>query len=123
MAETSELVLALMAVGEEEKARAVFSWILNKKYNDGSYWMGVTFPDTVIWPEEKTAWTAAAVLLAFDALHDLTPASRLFSHDYWKTSNLLGKAVSADTMPGKLSEATWSKRSAHSIPVLENARG
>ena len=45
--------------------------------------MGVTFPDGVIWPEEKTSWTAAAVLLAHDALHDITPAGRLFSHGFW----------------------------------------
>jgi hypothetical protein len=33
-----------------------------------------------IWPEDKLTWTNAAVLLAADALYDLTPASRLFSH-------------------------------------------
>ena len=40
--------------------------------------MGVTFPDGVIWPEEKTSWTAAAVLLAHDALHDITPGEPAF---------------------------------------------
>jgi hypothetical protein len=83
MAETSELVLALSAIGEVEKSRIVFSWLLDKKYDDGSYWMGVTFPDAVIWPEEKTAWTTAAILLACDALYRLTPAAILFSHEYW----------------------------------------
>ncbi len=87
MAETSELVLALDAVGEHERAKAVFSWILDKKYDDGSYWMGVTFPDSVIWPEERTAWTAAAVLLAYDALYRLTPGSRLFHHDFWENGS------------------------------------
>jgi hypothetical protein len=82
-AEASELVLALMAIGERDRAKIVFNWIIDKKYDDGSYWMGVTFPDGVIWPEEKTSWTAAAVLLAHDALHDLTPASKLFSHRFW----------------------------------------
>jgi hypothetical protein len=82
-AEAAELVLALEAIGERERAVIVFNWICDKKYEDGSYWMGVTFPDGVIWPEEKTSWTAAAVLLAHDALHDLTPASRLFSHGFW----------------------------------------
>ncbi|PKN33066.1 MAG: phenyltransferase domain-containing protein [Deltaproteobacteria bacterium HGW-Deltaproteobacteria-19] len=84
MAETSELVLALDAVGEHERAKAVFNWILDKKYDDGSYWMGVTFPDAVIWPEERTAWTAAAVLLAYDALCGLTPGGRLFRHGFWE---------------------------------------
>jgi hypothetical protein len=83
MAETAELVLTLFAIGELEKARIVFSWLADKKYDDGSYWMGVTFPDAVIWPEEKTTWTTAAILLAYDALNDLTPASGFFHHDSW----------------------------------------
>jgi hypothetical protein len=83
IAETAELVITLTAIGEPERAKAVFSWICDKKFADGSYWMGVTFPDGVIWPEEKTTWTAAAVLLAHDALHDLSSASRLFIHDSW----------------------------------------
>ncbi len=82
-AEASELVLALMAIGERDRAKIVFNWIIDKKYDDGSYWMGVTFPDGVIWPEEKTSWTAAAVLLAHDALYEITPASRLFNHKFW----------------------------------------
>jgi hypothetical protein len=83
MAETSELVVALAAIEEYEKANAVFRCLNDKKYEDGSYWMGVTFPDAVIWPEERTTWTTAAVLLAYDALNNLTPASRLFSHAFW----------------------------------------
>ena len=89
MAETSELVLALAAIGELEKAAIVFGWLSDKKYDDGSYWMGVTFPDRVIWPEEKTAWTTAAILLAYDALNDLTPACGLFNHDYWEARESL----------------------------------
>lgn len=82
-AEASELVLALTAIGDFERAAIVFGWICDKSYHDGSYWMGVTFPDGVIWPEEKTTWTTAAVLLAHDALHAISPASRLFSHRFW----------------------------------------
>lgn len=86
MAETSELVLSLAAINAYEDAETVFSWIEDKKYEDGIYWMGVTFPDTVVWPDEKTGWTAAAVILAHDALNDLTPGSRLFHHDSWNGS-------------------------------------
>ncbi|MDD5170580.1 MAG: hypothetical protein PHN75_17315 [Syntrophales bacterium] len=84
MAETSELVLALTSIDAYDDAETVFSWLMDKRYDDGSFWMGVTFPDKVIWPEEKTGWTAAAVLLAYDALNDLTPASRLFHHGFWR---------------------------------------
>lgn len=84
MAETAECVLALAAMGNVEQARTVLRWIEGKKYDDGSYWMGVTFPDGVIWPEERTSWTSAAIILAWDALKGLTPASRLFSHEFWQ---------------------------------------
>lgn len=83
-AEAAELVLTLAALGEEERAAAVLGWIADKRYGDGAYWLGVTFPDGVVWPEEKTAWTAAAVLLAADALYRLTPAASLFRHAAWE---------------------------------------
>jgi len=90
-AEASELVLALMAMGDRDRATIVYNWIVDKRYDDGSYWMGVTFPDGVIWPEERTSWTAAAVLLAHDALHEITPASRIFSHRFWDRNRSASK--------------------------------
>lgn len=83
MAEASELVLTLAAMGEYERASIIFDWTCDKQYDDGSYWMGVTFPDGVIWPEERTTWTAAVVLMAYDALHEITPGSLLFRHAFW----------------------------------------
>jgi hypothetical protein len=49
--------------------------------------MGVTFPDGVIWPEEKTGWTAAAAMLAWDALNEITSAGKLFNHKFWASLN------------------------------------
>jgi hypothetical protein len=87
MAETSEFILTLAAIDDLTRAKAIFSWLGDKRYPDGSYWMGVTFPDSVIYPEEKTGWTAAAVLLAWDALNEITPAGKLFNHKYWALQN------------------------------------
>ena len=98
MAETSELVLALAAVERYEEARLVFSYLEGKRYDDGSYWTGVTFPDAVIWPDERTSWTAAAVLLAYDALNNLTPAGCMFSHHFWKDREAAGDTE--DDRPG-----------------------
>ncbi len=98
MAETSELVLALEAIGDYAQAELVFSWLQDKKFDDGSYWMGVTFPDRVIWPEEKTTWTAAAVMLAYDALMDLTPAAGLFRHEFWARSEHLPRGLRQDLL-------------------------
>ena len=94
MAETSEFVVTLEGIGDYEQAERIFHCLRDKRYDDGSYWMGVTFPDSVIWPEDRTSWTAAAVLLAFDALNDLTPASCLFRHSFW---NALEPEIIADT--------------------------
>ena len=83
IAETCELVLALVAMGNEELARIVFSWIGTKRFDDDTYWCGFTFPDMVIWPEDKITWTNAVVLMALDALYHLTPASQMFNHSAW----------------------------------------
>jgi len=84
MAETSEFILTLASIDDHTRAKTIFSWLGDKCYPDGSYWMGVTFPDSVIWPEEKTGWTAAAVLLAWDAINGVTPAAKIFNHRYWQ---------------------------------------
>jgi hypothetical protein len=85
IAETSELVMALAAMGNTGLARIVFSWIQDRRFEDGSYWAGYTYPDMVIWPEEKITWTNAGVLMVVDTLYGLTPAGRLFSHSYWNS--------------------------------------
>ena len=83
--------MALCAMGNRRLAETVFGWILDKRYADGTYWCGFTYPDMVVWPEEKIAWTNAVVLMAADALYDLTPAGRIFSHDFWDINpNRLG---------------------------------
>lgn len=83
IAESAELVLALVAVGDMQKARIVFNWLSEHRFRDGSFWCGFTFPDMTRWPEEKITWTNAVVLLAADALFNLTPGGRLFSHVWW----------------------------------------
>jgi hypothetical protein len=78
MAETSELIIALVASGERDKAQQLFEQLHQWRDADGGYWTGFVFRDNTIWPEEKTTWTAGAVLLAADALLALTPAYDLF---------------------------------------------
>lgn len=84
MAETSEFVLALSGMGNVKLARIIFSWIQERIYEDGTFWCGYTFPDMVIWPEEKISWTNGVVLMAADALYGLTAAARLFEHNAWE---------------------------------------
>ena len=66
--ETCELVLALIAIGDLDAAARLFEWVQHLRVDTGAYWTGATFPDGVPWPREQTSWSAAAVVLAADAL-------------------------------------------------------
>lgn len=77
-AESGELVIALDLLGRRDEARAILDDIEVHRDRDGGYWTGYVWPDTAIWPEEKTTWTAAAVILATDVMEGLTPAQGLF---------------------------------------------
>lgn len=78
VAETCELVLALLAADNHAQAVQLYSWLHRWRLDDGSYWTGYQFAQDLLWPDEKPTWTAAAILLAADALTEYTPASRLF---------------------------------------------
>ncbi len=79
VAETCELVLALIAAGERHRAAELFSWLYQWRDGDGAYWTGYQWELGILWPEEKPTWTAAAILLAADALTGHTGASALFT--------------------------------------------
>lgn len=79
-AETCELVLALEAIGDRERARRLLVDMQHLRTEVGSYWTGYVFPTSpgeegANWPGEQTTYTAAAVVLAVDALTDLTPGA------------------------------------------------
>lgn len=78
VAESCELVMALLAAGDHARAVTVYSWLHEWRLEDGSYWTGYQFVEDLLWPDEKPTWTAGAILLAADALTDFTPASKLF---------------------------------------------
>lgn len=74
-AETAELVLALEAIGDRDRAARLLADMQHLRADDGSYWTGYVWPDEVNWPAEQTTYTAAAVVLAVDALTDGTPGA------------------------------------------------
>jgi hypothetical protein len=78
-AETCELALALAAAGQRDAAIEQLAAMQHLRHDDGSYWTGYVFADDARWPVERTTWTAAAVVLAADALTGATPASGLFT--------------------------------------------
>jgi MMP endo-(1,4)-3-O-methyl-alpha-D-mannosidase len=80
-AETCELVLALDAMGQRSVAHPQFAAMQHLREEDGSYWTGLVFADGKRWPEERTTWTGAAVILAADALSDTTGGAGIFRGD------------------------------------------
>jgi len=80
-AETCELVLALDAVGDDERALAVFADIQHLRTDSGAYWTGYQFAEHIFWPNEQSTWTSAAVVLAADALARCTSANGIFRGD------------------------------------------
>ncbi len=78
VAETCELTLAVLASGQAARSMELFSWVHQYRHDNGAYWMGYQMVENIHWPKEMPAWTAGAVLLAADALCQVTPAARLF---------------------------------------------
>ena len=77
-AETCELVLALEATGDRGRALKLFGHIQHLRDSDGAYWTGWQFENEAHFPAERSSWTAAAVILAADALAAATGGSGLF---------------------------------------------
>jgi hypothetical protein len=78
VAETCELVLALDACGLREQAAELFGAVHRLRHDDGSYWTGWQFGNAQYFPAERSSWTAAAVILAADALTGFSPGASIF---------------------------------------------
>ena len=98
-AETAELVLTLAAVGETARGARLLAEVQHLREEDGSYWTGLVFDEDVRWPVERSSWTAAAMVLAADALAG-GPTLALFTGDELPTGVLLpADACAADGAP------------------------
>jgi hypothetical protein len=77
-AETCELVLALDACGLRAQAAAMFATTTRLRHPDGSYWTGWQYANRAHFPAERSSWTAAAVVLAADALTGFSGGAGVF---------------------------------------------
>ena len=68
--------MALDAIGDSVRAHEQFAAMHHLREEDGSYWTGLVFADGKRWPEERTTWTGAAMILAADALSSTTRGQR-----------------------------------------------
>ena len=77
--ETAECALAFAAIGDVSTAADLLRWTRTHRRDGGSYWTGIVYPDHLVFPfDEHTSYTAAAVLLAVDAITRTTRASDVF---------------------------------------------
>lgn len=78
-AETCECAIAHLAVGDADTARSLFSWAQQLRTDNDRYWTGIVIPEEVHFPGgEQSTYTAAAVILAADALGGKSATSGLF---------------------------------------------
>jgi hypothetical protein len=78
-AETCECVMAHLTVGEDGAAARLFEWVQRLRADDGAYFTGDVQPDGTHFPaDERSSYTAAAIVLAADALSRTSEASGLF---------------------------------------------
>lgn len=77
-AETGELAIALWTCGRTDEAQELLRWVQYLRYDDGSYWTGATFPDGRHFPNERSNWSAAAMVIANDVLTRDGPLAEVF---------------------------------------------
>jgi hypothetical protein len=78
--ETAEASLAYSALGDLSTATDLLEWTRSHRLDDGSYYTGIVYPSLVQFPAgETSAYTAAAVILAADAITGASPASGVFA--------------------------------------------
>jgi hypothetical protein len=79
--ETAECALAFAAIGDRNTASDLLTWTRAHRRDDGAYWTGLVYDrrTPARFPfEEHTSYTAAAVILAADAIAGASPAASLF---------------------------------------------
>ncbi len=78
-AETAECAMAHLLVGERATALKLFRATMPMRRPDGYYLTGIVYPGLITFPtDECSTYTAAAVILAADAIGACSPASDLF---------------------------------------------
>jgi hypothetical protein len=91
--ETAELALTL-ALGGDSRAQEVLAGTELLRHPDGSHWTGYQFANKVIWPDERTTWTAGAILLARAAI-----AGDPAVHAVFKPLDFPALATGSDSYP------------------------
>jgi len=101
-AETCELAIALDVIGDRSRALDLFGQVQHLRDPDGSYWTGWQFANRKHFPNEQSSWTAAAVVLAADALCGATGGSGIFAAaaPWWAVGSPVDASACGCEKPG-----------------------
>ena len=84
VAETAELVLALLSANKHEPAEQLLKATLNIRDENGVFWMGHQIDEAIYWPREQPSWTQAAVILAADAFQETSATNQVLTQSLIK---------------------------------------
>ncbi len=94
-AETCECAMAYLGVGDRHTALRLFGAAQKLREPDGRYITGMVHPEGVIFPDsERSTYSAAAVIVAAEAIDGSSPAARLFADHHF-----LPPIIDIDTDP------------------------
>ena len=118
-AETCELAIALDSIGDQARALDLLDQIQHLRDPGGAYWTGWQYANQAHFPGEQSSWTAAAVVLAADALSGATSGAGIFANAATGRPGAAAgpAAASADGTGGRLAAGTASCGCASADPV------
>jgi len=126
-AETCELVLALDAVGDRARAAELFDAVQHLRDPRGAYWTGWQFANQAHFPAEQSSWTAAAIILAADALSGATGGSAIFRESAapgWPVASPVDGAACGCGQPGQAAApGTATQPGQAAVPGTARAAG
>ena len=77
--ETAEASIAHAAIGDVSTATDLLAWTRPHRRDNGAYDTGIVYPSRVRFPPDETsAYTGAAVILAADAITGASAAANIF---------------------------------------------
>ena len=80
--ETAEAAIGCELAGMHDEAIDLLSWTRSLRHDDGDYWTGLHSPTRTYFPDgERTAYSAAAIVIAHAVLDAGSPTARLFTPD------------------------------------------
>src|SRR5262249_59061534 len=87
------------AGGRRDRGAARLRPARRHRHDDGSYWTGWQFANEAHFPAERSSWTAAAVVLAADALTGFSNGAAIFRTPFRLSSGYPGPGPASPIPP------------------------